>query len=462
MAVAWSTITQDAYTRAIVQEGFLSRAIHDPLFPKLLFRADSKFEYWEANIGDSMIFTGAGLMPKRGRRRQPRVDASPDVNAFEQWQATIGRYTSPIEINHPNTVRAIVDLALQKGAILGAQAGQTLDAQVRNRLYAVGMSGNSYALLAGTSSTSLRVPCVYGFHEARQSGAVRYTAPSNSNPLPITIGASTAASVTGCSPDSTDPEGIYGPGTLTLAVAKTWAQYAKVFAVDGSPIFRAGGNATMQGLADSDKLTLALIRQAVADMRQNSVPTHEDGYYHVHLDADSEQQLQNDSDWKSLYTASHDSAEYRELVIGVALGCVFYRNTQAPTAASVQDLTGTGFDPDDAFPGGTVLLQNASLVNIHRPVITGADVLLEKFSDPDLLYEHDVQGGKLGSFDVSLSGIQVITDRIKFVWRPPLNNTMDLSTMSWLIDCDWAARTDSLTGSAARYKRARVLEHAGT
>ena len=461
MAVPWSTIAQDAYTRAVVQENILTRAIHDPLMPKLLFRADCPFDLWPANVGDSMVFTVQGLLPKRGRRRQPGVDPTPDIQGFEQYTATIGRYDGTEDVHHPSAIRAIVDLVLQKAAILGAQAGHTMDAQVRNRFYAVGMSGNTYATAAGVASTSVLVPCCYGFHEARQAGDVRFTAPSSLNPLAITLGASTAASVIGCTPDNSEPEGIYGPGTLTLAVAKTWSLNDRVLASDATPVYRAGGNSTMHGITTSDKLTLAVIRQAVAEMRNNNVPTHDDGYFHCHLDADSEQQLQNDADWKNAHVAAYDAAEFKELFIGIAAGCIFYRNSQCPTLQSVQDLTATGFDIDDAFPGGVTVLANATSVNIHRVLITGKEALVEKFSDPDLLYENDVQGGKVGYFDISMSGVQVLTDRLKFIWRPPQNRTMDISSMTWLFDGDWAARTDSLVGSAARYKRARVVEHAG-
>jgi len=461
MPPSWSTIIQDPYTRDVVQENMLTRAIHDPLAPKQLFRAEAKFDLWEANVGDSMVFTVGGTMPKRGRARRPGVDPTPDVQAFEQYVATIQRYDGSVDVHHPSAVRAIVDLVLQKAAILGLQAGMTMDSAVRNRLFGVGLSGNTFADGAGSTSTSLLVPCVYGFHEARAAGQARFSAVSPSNPLAITIGASTAAVVVGCAPTFNSPEGIYGPGVLTLQAAATWSDLARVVAVDGSPIVRAGGGSTMEALTSSDKLTLSMVRQGVAYLRSNNVPTHPDGYYHVHLDPESEQQIQNDSDWKTAYTAGWETMEFRELVIGVAASCIFYRNTQCPTAATVQDETGDGFDIDDAFPGGTAYLQNSSGVNVHRAIITGGEALVEKFSDPDLLFENEVQGGKVGWFDVSMSGVQIITDRVKFVWRPPMNRTMDESSMSWLFDGDWACRTDSLTGGAARYKRVVVLEHAG-
>lgn len=461
MSIPWSTIVQDETTRAVVQEGILTRAIHDPLFPRLLYRADVPFENWPANIGDSQIFTGSGLMKKRGRRRQPGIDPQSETYGFEQWAATIGRYDGSTDIHHPTDVRSIVRLALQKAAILGASSGMTLDAQVRNRLYAAGLSGNTYATTTqGVANVSLPVACLFGFHEARKNGTVKYTAPSANNPLAITIG-STAAVVVGFAQDNPEPEGIFGSGTLTLQVAKTWTINDPVKSSDASPIVRAGGGASMHSLDASNKLTLSLVRQVVAEMEQNNVPRHEDGYYHCHLSPASEAQLYDDAEWRNIHTAAYDAMSYKELIIGVKFGVIFFRNTQSPQAGTVQDTgVGTGFDIDDAFPGGPAVLTNKDSVAVHRLLITGREACYEKFSDPDLLVSEVGVTGKVGWFDISLNNIQVVTDRIKFIWRAPLNKTQDISDMTWLFDGDWAIRTDSLTGSTARYKRTRVIEHA--
>lgn len=458
--IPWSTIIQDEVTRAVVQEEILTRAIHDPLFPKLLFRADCPYELWPANIGDSQVFTGSGLMKKRGRRRQPLKDPTPDTYGFEQWSATIGRYDGTTDVHHPSTVRAIVNTALQRAAILGTQAGQTLDSQVRNRMFAGAMSGNSWATAAGAATDQLQVASLYGFHEARQTTAVKYTAISATNPLAITIDG-VARNVIAVSQDFSEPEGMYGPGTLTLDVAHTWPNRAHVLATDGSQIFRSGGGTTMHALTAADKLTLSLIRQAVAEMRDNNVPAHDDGYYHVHLDATSEAQLYDDPEWRNIHTAAYDSMAYKELVIGVKLGCVFFRNTECPRAGTVQLSATGGFDIDDAFPGGPAMLTNDGGIAVHRVLITGKEGIYEKFSDPDLLVSEAGVTGKTGWFDISLNNIAVVTDRVKFIWRAPLNLTQDISSMTWLFDGDWAIRTDSLTGSSARYKRFRTIEHAG-
>ncbi len=458
--IPWSTIIQDEITRAVVQEEILTRAIHDPLFPRLLFRADCPFELWPANIGDSQVFTGAGLMRKRGRRRQPLNDPTPDRNGFEQWTATLGRYDGTVDVHHPSSLRGIVDLALQKAATLGTQAGQTLDSLVRNRMFAAAMSGHTFATALGTASVSVPVACCYGFHEARQSTAVRYTTVSSNNPLSVKIGG-TSRNVIACTPDFSEPEGIYGPGVLTLSVAHTWADNAAVVATDASPIRRSGGGATMHALTPADKLSLSLIRQTVAEMRDNNVPAHDDGYYHVHLDATSEAQLYDDAEWRNIHTAAYDSMAYKELVIGVKLGCVFFRNTECPRIGTVQESDAGGFDIDDAFPGGPAMLTNDAGVEIHRVLVTGKEGIYEKFSDPDLLVSEAGINGKTGWFDISLNNIAVVTDRVKFIWRAPLNLTQDISSMTWLFDGDWAIRTDSLTGTTARYKRFRCIEHAG-
>ena len=265
----------------------------------------------------------------------------------------------------------------------------------------------------------------------------------------------------GFAQDNPEPEGIYGPGTLTLDAVATFSLNDRVLAAAGSPIFRAGGGSTIHALTASDKITLSLIRQAVAELRANNVPTHDDGFYHVHLDPTSESQLYDDSEWRNIHTAAYDSMAYRDLVIGVKLGCVFYRNNECPRTGTVQAVGAAGFDIDDAFPGGPAVLTNATGIPVHRALVTGKESCYEKFSDPDLLVSEAGITGKTGWFDINLNNISVITDRVKFIWRAPLNKTQDESSMTWLLDADWAIRTDSLTGTAARYKRTRTIEHAG-
>jgi hypothetical protein len=58
------------------------------------------------------------------------------------------------------------------------------------------------------------------------------------------------------------------------------------------------------------------------------------------------------------------------------------------------------------------------------------------------------------------NGIEILTDRIQLVIRGPLNRLQDMVATSWKIIADWPARTDSAAGSAARYKRFKVIEHA--
>ncbi len=58
----FSTILQTPQIRAIVQENILERAFHDALFPRLLFRGEATVQNYPLNVGDSMVFTGAGLI----------------------------------------------------------------------------------------------------------------------------------------------------------------------------------------------------------------------------------------------------------------------------------------------------------------------------------------------------------------------------------------------------------------
>ena len=459
----FSTILQAPEIRQLVQENLLERAFHDALFPRLLFRGEAMPQLWPNNVGDSMVFTGTGLMATKQRPLQPSADPAPSSYQTEQWEATLQQYADSIDTHMPTSIVAIANLFLRNAQQLGLGAGQTMNRIVRNKMYNAGISGATMVNGAAQTGTTLTVFRLNGFTTARNpalpaGSPVRFSAVTTSNPLAITVtGATPAANtVVGFTPDTAGDE--LGPGTLTLGTAITGAagDRAAVLATDRSVIVRVGGGDTIDAVGSGDVLTLADIRSAVSRFWQQNVPEMPDGRFHCHLDPTSQSQVFSDAEWQRLLTSLPDYYMYKQFAIGELLNCVFFRDSEAPQVETVQPGDGTTFSLDDPFAG---IITNAGAVNVHRPLFTAQGGIYEYYQDLTGLITEAGLTGKVGEPKVTNNGIEVYTDRIQLIIRAPLNRLQDLVSSSWKFIGDWPVRTDVTTGDAARFKRFAVIEH---
>lgn len=462
----FSTILSTPEVRAIVQENILERAFHDALFPRLLFRGDASPQVWPANIGDTMVFTGVGLMSPTLQPLTPGVDPPLSSYQKEQWTAQLQQYASTIDTHMPTSIVAIANLFLRNAHQLGMAAGQTLNRLVRNRMYNAALSGSTVANGAQVGVTSLVVGRLNGFTTARNpnlpaGSPVQFVTVSGSNPLPVLIGPSLLArNVIGFTPLNAGDQ--TGPGTLTLDAAVTVADRDAVLAVDRSFIVNVGGATTIDGITTANQLRLTDVRTAVANFWQNNVPEHPDARFHCHLDPTSQAEVFNDPEWQRLLTALPDYFMYQQFAIGQLLGCAFFRNSECPIPQTVVGGNSTfvdeasSFSLQDPFAGELV---NASGVVMHRALFTAQGGIMEYWQDLTGLITEAGITGKVGEPRINNNGIEVFTDRIQLILRAPLNRLQDTVAASWKFIGDWPVRTDATTGDAARYKRFICIQH---
>jgi hypothetical protein len=460
----FSTIIQTPEIRAIVQEGFLERAFHDALFPGMIFRQEAVAMPWPQGVGDTYIASAPGLIAPNGKPLAPGVDPVPVSYALEQWEAQLHNYASTIDVNMQTSVQAIVDLLMRNTHQLGLQAAQTLNRLVRNRLYNAAESGRTVANGAGVASTSLRVMRLNGFTRARNpstTGAskVRFSTVSATNPLAITIGASTSASVVGYTPDTPGDE--IGPGVLTLAAAATWSNRDAVVAVDASEVTYVGGGTSVDSIATTDLPRLQDIRNALYKLRRNNIPVHPDGTYHAHLGPVSETALMADAELQRMNQGTGPANYmYAEFALGSPfLGVTWVRNNEAPTRLTVYPGDGVTFAEEDAFAPELYATGATTGAEVHRILFTGFGGIMEYFQDPMMYLTDAGITGKIGDLAVSNNGIDVSSDRVKLIIRAPQNRLQDTVAVSWRFVGDWPQRTDAATGTNARYKRQSVLLH---
>jgi len=461
----FSTILQTSEVRALVQENILERAFHDALFPRMLFRGEAMPQVWPANVGDSMVFTGVGLIKPKMKALMPGSDPAPSTYQAEQWSATLQQYADTVDTHMPTSITAIANLFLRNAHQLGMSAGQSLNRIVRDRMYNAAESGWTVADGIQAATSSLRVKRLNGFTRARRpdlptGSAVRFDTVSTNNPLAITVydsglAAPVVVNVIGYSPDVAGDE--VGPGILALSAPVTVADRGYVYSADRSYVVRVGGGNSVDDIGSNDTLKLSDIRAAVARFWQENVPEHADGRFHCHLDPTAQAQVFGDQEWRQLLTSLPDYYMYRQFALGELLNTVFFRNSECPVPETVEGgLTGD-FSQDDPFAGELYNDGTTAGVKIHRALFTGQGGIYEYHQDLSGLLTDAGITGKVGEPKVTNNSIEVFTDRIQLILRSPLNRLQDLVSTSWKFIGDWPVRTDATTGDAARYKRFAVV-----
>lgn len=469
--MTYEIVSQDPAFRALVQQNALTRMFYGPLMPRLLWRMEFDSAEWGAQQGLTKIDSRRGLMKPSA---QPVKDGEPTVDEppYEQWIARLFPYGRAVDIHVPSSVNAAVPIFNEKLAALGEQAGLTLNIVSRNALYRAALCGQTYLTGAASTATSLSVRSLNGLTQARRpdlaaGSPVQFADVSSSNPLSAKLWNGTAevtVSIIGyTATNGTDDVFLTGPGTVTLAASVSAPAGAYLRASDASNVIRPGAAKSSEGLSASSRFRFSHIRAANSHMSNNSVPTHPDRYYHCHLNSTSQDQLFEDPELQRLNTSLPEYIMYKDFAIGVLLGCVYYKNEEAPNAMKVDGGSTDTWSKDDPFPGSTV---NTSGVGIERPVFTGAGGLIEYWQDPGLHVAEIGAAGRTQRFASSFTAdnginISLPQDRVVVIIRPPQDRFQERVSAAWKGVLGPIARTDASTnrGSLCRHKRQVVVEH---
>lgn len=431
---------------AIVQDRTLQRVFRDAAFPRLLYRMEAIGEMWPVNLGANQTFTRAGLITPSTRPLPAGKDPVPGSYAVEQWEATAQQWGSAIDTHMPTSYVTLASQYLRNMHQLGLHAGQSLNRVVRDKLYNAYVAGNTVCDGGYGPGTAMPVKNLTGFAYQLVNG--RPALVSASNPLAITVNG-VAYTCTGCTPTIAG-DYIHG-GTLTLTANVTSLDRQAVLATNRSRIVYSGGGTRVDDIATTDATTLADVRTAVAQMRYDNIPPHEDGSYHWHGDPIAESQFFGDAEFQSLNRSMPDYIHYRRFAMAYLLGVTFYRNSEAPNSATVSQ------DPVNGYTSGWEDT-NPTSVSLHRSIITGQGAVEEKYLDESRYISEAGIQGKIGEFAVVNSGVQVLTERIRLILRAPLDRLQQTTGSAWSFSGDWPIPTDSVTTtSAAAFKRAVVI-----
>ncbi|HHH29036.1 MAG TPA: hypothetical protein ENK57_11930 [Polyangiaceae bacterium] len=447
---------------AVIQDETLIREFFDALYPNLLFRAEARVEEWPAQIGETTVFTRTGLMGVNTKPLTPGSDPTPGSYPVEQWRATASQYGDALDSNMPTSYVALNSTFLEDTKKLGLNSGQTLNRIVRDRLFRAYLSGDTVAIApAGVGASQLVVASINGFSELLANG--RVVSVSALTPIPVSFtGAEPANQVIAAVPlDADDP---FGPGILTLAAVLTVgiALREGVKSNFRTEIVRVGGGATVDSLTGTEILTLQDVINAVATLRDNNVPTFEDGRYHVHLSPQGEAQLFADNQFQRLNQSLPDDVRYKELLVGDLIGCYFYRNRENPKATNVGDLVDTsgGGGSAEGAPELGAEIRNQGGIEIRRAIVVGAGAIYEKAIDEGAYITEAGVQGRIGSFSIVNNGVQIMTEGIRFILRAPQDRLQQVVGQAWSWSGDWPVPSDGTTNGPSTFKRSICIEHA--
>ena len=442
-----------------IQDRTLQRVFRDALYPRLLFRMEAQPELWAVNLGANQTFSRTGLIAPTTRPLTAGVDPLPRTYDIEQWEATAEQWGASIETHMPTSYVTLASLYLRNMHQLGLHAGQSINRVARDALFNAYLGGVTTTVGAHGAVLIVNVTNLSGFTRRLLNGRPQLV--SATNPLSVRFGAApgTVRNVTGFTPTTAGDE--IGPGSLTIDAALPAGPLADRSAVVSANALRtgtairnifSGGGERVDDLAAGDVLTLADLRTAISFLRFDNIPPHEDGTYHCHLSPGAESQIFGDNEFQRLNQSIPDHIHYRRFAIAYLLGMSFYRNSEAPTAATVVAADAT-YGAETANPAG---------VAVNRTIITGQGVLDEKYLDESKYISEAGVMGKIGEFAVVNSGIQVMTDRIRLILRSPLDRLQQLTSTSWSFSGAFPIPSDaSATSSLATFKRAIVVSHAG-
>lgn len=460
MSILGTLLPALGFLDTIVQDNTLAREFYDALYPELLYRADAIPEKWEANLGDRMIFTRSSLLNAQPNALTPGVDPAPQNPSYEQWSVQAAQYGSSTDTHMPSSRTALAPVFARNAKTLGLNAGQTLNRLARDKLFYHYLGGDTLTLALGAAVTAVPVASINGFTTVIVAGQEVPVSPGNTKAVTIS-GVAGTQQVTAAVP--ADPNVPLGPGTLTVSVAINFAADAKVRAFDAPTIIRVGAQPTIDTLTGASILTFKDVREAVAVMRRNRVPPHEDGYYHVHLDPIAEAQLFGDNEFQRMFQGLPEDYRYMRFVVGIRYGCVFFSNSESPAATNTGTLIATRGSAG-ASPEIFAEVTNKSGIGIIRTIITGGGTLMEKYIDEQAEYVSEAgYQGKVGSFSIVNNGIQVAVERCRYIIRAPQDRLQQIVSQSWSASLDFGVPSDLLGGQTpARFKRAVVIESGTT
>lgn len=456
----------------ILQTGFLERELEEGLDSVLAYRREAVEETIPCRIGETLTRTRKSRKAPVTTALPPSSDTGLDNGmtsstfSVEQYQFTMQRYGDTVDINMMDELAGIADQMIADSRNNGVQAAQSLERICRFKLFSGYLGGNSRVRtdLGASSTTTAHVDDIRGFQTVLVNGVV--TGISSTNPITVqetlvsSGGVTQTLTVTGYTVDSPNNSSVQDgiSGVLTFTAATSPVNGDALVAVNAPKVLRPFSHLTTAQLNGGDVLTLGLVEDAVAYLRDNGVPPMSDGTYHCVLDNTSMRQLWADQDFKVLFAGRADAKEYKKADIIELLGVTYIPTTETYVQPALSQFNSASNPP--AYVAGTATGVSANSVRVRRPIIIGAEAIIQgNFEGLDRWVARE---------GVNTIGEIFLVNNVAQILRPPLDRLQSISSLSWVWIGDFAVPSDITattaiipTASNALFKRAIVIEHAG-
>ena len=438
-----------------IQTGFLQREFQEGLQSAIGYRSIADRESVAINVGETVTKTRLGL---KAPVTTPLIASAntnldngltPTSQTIEQYVLGIDQYADTIDLNIVTSQVGIANQFLANAMTNGTQARQSLDRLARNALFAGYLGGQTRVRVTlGAPAATISVDDVRGFENVLGTGssAGKFVSVSGTFTASVVVGLN-AYTLIGTSRDgsnvTTTPGGFSGTlvfsGNVSIADGTLYngAAHANAPVIVRPNGKWTGGSAygiatATPALASTDVLTLGLIEDAVANLRNN---TGYMGDLNMYFDNVSQRQLFADQDFKLMYQGQYDSKEARQGKVFNLMGVNFIPTTEALV---------------QVHPTNTAL-------KVRRPIICM----------PGALVEGDFAGmGEKAADFAGMNSESVMVDSVSMVTRGPIDRLSQIVSQSWFWIGGFVAPTDATattaiipTAGAQYLKRAVVLEH---
>jgi hypothetical protein len=442
----------------VVQQGFLETEFRNGLQSAIGYRAIADREPVAINVGETITKTRAGLKAPvttpLAASGNTNLDngITPSSQTVEQYTLGIDQYGDSIDLNIVTSQVGIANQFLLNARTNAIQARQSLDRLARNALFAGYMGGNTRVRTTlGAPALTINVDDVRGFETVLASNAGanagKYVTVSGTNTAPVLVGLN-VYTLTGTARDggnvSTTPGGYSGTLTFSGNVTVADGTLNNITSHANCPVLVRpngkwkGGSAlgiatSAAALASTDVLTLGVIEDAIANLRNNT--GIQDEMFNLYLDNISMRQLFSDNDFKLMYQGQYGSSTIQAGKVFQLMGANFIPTTEALTQAH----------PVTAG------------LTIRRPILCAGGALVEGDFAGMTEKAHQITDGN--------SEIQMVDDVCQVV-RGPIDRLQQIVAQSWNWIGGFVAPTDATANSniiptaGAQYlKRAVVIEH---
>lgn len=435
--------------QSAIQLGYLERAFQESLQSKLIYSQIADEEPFDTKIGETLTKTRQGLKVPVTIPIDPTTNTnfdnglSPSTFSVEQYTMTIDQYGDAADLNEVTSRVAIVPLFMRTQRTNAIQAGQSIDRLCRNALFNTYNGGNTWVTeTLSIPGDTIKVDDVRKFNEISVVGKMEPV--SIAHPRSVLVG-SHYYNLISVSLDVVNTSLLAAQGgksgTLTFATNVTVADGTikkPVIAKYSPVILRPNARPTYTDLISTDTLTLRAIRDAVAILVNNNVPTFSNGHYRLYLDRDTMNGLYLDQQFKEIFYARYQSEEFQENKIGSISGVDFFETTEA-------------FQQD--YDTGS------SILRVHRPILCGSGALIKgNYSGTEEAINEKKSDG-------AENVIVRTVDNVAYAIRPPLDRLGQIYSLAWYWIGGFAVPTDVLitkdiipTSTESYYKRAVVFE----